>query len=257
MIELATLTDLLAALAAQCRIAVTGNMALLSTMLLAGFVGGASHCAGMCGPFVLAQVTARAERTRAEPLTELHRLRGGLLVPYHLGRLTTYAGLGALSAGLVGGLADITQFQWIAAVFLLLAAALFLVSTFGALRRFLPNIRRGGTTQSTAALSRMAGPLMADPRGARGYALGLLLGFLPCGLLYGALAAAAAAGGGPLGGAFAMMAFTLGTVPALLGVGFAGHFFARRWMPQARAFASVLMLVNAGTLTVLAWRTVA
>ncbi len=75
---------------------------------------------------------------------------------------------------------------------------------------------------------RWARPLFARPVGFRGYALGLMLGFLPCGLLYGALAAAAASGD-PLTGAFAMIAFALGTVPALLAVGLAGHVAGQRW----------------------------
>ena len=52
---------------------------------------------------------------------------------------------------------------------------------------------------------------MTVPSGWRHYALGVALGFLPCGLLYGALAAAAAAGAA-VSGAFAMIA----SLPRLL-----------------------------------------
>jgi sulfite exporter TauE/SafE len=52
----------------------------------------------------------------------------------------------------------------------------------------------------------------------RFYALGLLLGFLPCGLSYSAFVGAAATGGLPQGLLFTL-AFALGTVPALLVVG--------------------------------------
>ncbi|MFN8928129.1 MAG: sulfite exporter TauE/SafE family protein, partial [Rhodospirillales bacterium] len=41
------------------------SLGLPLTLLLAGLVGGATHCAGMCGPFVLAQVGARLDRTGA------------------------------------------------------------------------------------------------------------------------------------------------------------------------------------------------
>jgi hypothetical protein len=59
------------------------------------------------------------------------------------------------------------------------------------------------------------------------FALGLLLGLLPCGLLYSALLAAVSRGG-PLEGALALVAFGLGTAPALLGVSFADELLARR-----------------------------
>ena len=95
--------------------------------------------------------------------------------------------------------------------------------------------------------------VLRDPRGWRGYALGVALGFLPCGLLYGALAAAAGAGG-PARGALAMAAFTLGTAPALIGVGWVGAFFARRFLPALRAIAAPVMVLNAAVLLVLAWR---
>jgi sulfite exporter TauE/SafE len=54
------------------------------------------------------------------------------------------------------------------------------------------------------------------------------LGWLPCGLVYGALTAAAFAGS-PAGGAAAMLAFGLGTLPWLLAVG-VGAARLRAWM---------------------------
>jgi sulfite exporter TauE/SafE len=99
-------------------------------------------------------------------------------------------------------------------------------------------------------------PLFARPIGWRGYALGLALGFLPCGLLYGALAAAAAAGDA-LAGGFGMLAFAVGTVPALLAVGLAGHVAGDRFRGTAVRVMPVVMLLNAAALSYFAWRTVA
>jgi sulfite exporter TauE/SafE len=73
---------------------------LMLGLLLAGLAGSAMHCVPMCGPFVLGQVADRMARVPAVRLCELQRVRGGLLLPYHLGRITTYAGLGALAAAM-------------------------------------------------------------------------------------------------------------------------------------------------------------
>lgn len=246
------LTDL-EQVATLCRAIIAGNGPLLSALFLAGLVGGATHCVGMCGPFVLSQVTARAGADAGEPLTEMRRLRGAALVPYHAGRMTTYVGLGTMAAAMTGGVMHLPGFRWVAAALLLLAAALFLTNSVGEIKRLLPRLSIGTGGIPVSALSRITRPLLARPTGPRGYALGVALGFLPCGLLYGAIAAAAATAA-PLTGAFAMAAFTLGTVPTLVGVGMAGHFFGRRWTQQAQSFASVLMLFNAGALAVLAWR---
>jgi sulfite exporter TauE/SafE len=85
--------------------------------------------------------------------------------------------------------------------------------------------------------------LLAAPQGWRGVALGLLLSALPCGVLYGALAAAAASGS-MLAGALAMAAFALGTAPALVGLAAAGRFFGRRHGRAMGAVGAGLFALN-------------
>jgi sulfite exporter TauE/SafE len=84
-----------------------------------------------------------------------------------------------------------------------------------------------------------------------GLLLGALLGFLPCGLLYAALVAAASTHA-PIQGAAAMLAFGLGTVPALVAVGLAGQVFARARRRLAGRFGGAIMLANAGLLWLMA-----
>jgi sulfite exporter TauE/SafE len=78
-----------------------------------------------------------------------------------------------------------------------------------------------------------------------------VLGLLPCGLLYGALAAAAGTASAA-GGALAMAAFALGTVPALIAVGWAGLIVRRRLRGVTRWIATPLLLANALLLLALA-----
>ena len=96
----------------------------------------------------------------------------------------------------------------------------------------LPLVRRiGAVNMRTAGL----------PALLRGYLLGVLLGFLPCGLLYGALFAAASSGS-VIAGALIMAAFAGGTAPALGVLAATGHVAARRW-PLALQRVSGLALV--------------
>jgi sulfite exporter TauE/SafE len=69
---------------------------LSGALALVGLIGGALHCAPMCGPFVLAQSVGTRKGGPGARLSEV------ALLPYHLGRLTTYAALGALSGALGG-----------------------------------------------------------------------------------------------------------------------------------------------------------
>ena len=247
------LGSLLAAGMAQCRATVTTHGSLLASLFLAGLVGSTTHCVGMCGPFVLGQTVARLEAVPASELSEFRRLSGGALLPYHFGRATTYALLGALTAAFAGGLAALAQVRWLSAALLAVAALSFIAYAV----RGLPLLRSaaggGWWARQVAPLAR---PLFARPIGWRGYLLGLVLGFIPCGLLYGALAAAAASGDA-VAGAAAMLAFTAGTFPALLAVGLAGHVVGSRWRRIALRLAPTLMLLNAAALSYLAWQIIA
>lgn len=241
MTQIVTLSAMASGMAHLGHLSVEGSIPI--ALFAAGLVGSVGHCVGMCGPFVLAQTHQRLSRVPASRLRGFHRVGAGGLVPYHVGRLTTYVALGAVAASLTGRLSQVAGLQWLAALLLLLAALWFLAH---GLRRWLP--RRGGAeTALSRLLARAARPFAANPTGLRGYALGVVLGFLPCGLLYGALAAAASTMDAGAGAA-AMGAFALGTVPALVAVGCLGDFALRRWPAMARTVAPALMVVNAGLL---------
>lgn len=232
-------------------------------LLLAGAAGSVVHCAPMCGPFVLGQVSDRLARLPGALLCERQRIGSALLLPYHAGRLITYAALGALAGEGGAALGRLAWFGWLSGILLGLAALLFLGH---ALRRLAPSLAwlvpgidraPGGWVRLIRRLSARA----ARTRPTGGLLLGLALGFLPCGFLYAALAVAAATGGsasgGPLAGAAAMLCFGLGTVPSLVAVGIAGHAAGRAFHRGVTALAPAVLLLNAGVLGVLAWQRLA
>ena len=228
--------------------------ALLGGLFLAGAAGSVVHCAPMCGPFVLGQVADRLARVPAARLCESARLSSALLLPYHAGRLTTYAALGALAATAGAASRASSWLDVLPALLLLLAALLFLGH---ALARLAPGMRPAMQASAPWApvLRRLAARVGRNGPG-DGFLLGVTLGFLPCGLLYGAVAAAAATGSAA-GGALAMLTFGLGTVPSLVAVGVAGQAGGRAWHRGVTVAAPVVLLANAGLLGVMAWRQLA
>lgn len=228
-----------------------GLPALLGAMLLAGLAGGATHCAGMCGPFVIAQAAVQADRIAAGGM--LCRLAGATLLPYHLGRATGYAGLGAVAGGAMGAVASLAA-PALLAVLLGLAAVAMLGQAAARLpgRFALPHLLPAPRLPAAAFRFGM-GLVGGGPAAARSFVLGLLLSALPCGLLYTALIGAAAAGSA-LAGALAMLAFVLGTMPALIGVALLGRFFGRRLGPALRTASALALFVNAVVLAGLALR---
>jgi len=242
---------LLDSLAALCGAPVDGA-ALLSALFVAGLAGGVSHCSSMCGPFVLSQVSTRLSAIDITRFTALTRLRGAALLPYHLGRVTTYTALGATSAWLAGAVVQVDGFRWISSA-LLLAGAALLLAQLGITLMPRKNNGTGWWARLAVRLSGLASPLFAVPHGWHGYALGIALGFLPCGLIYGAIPVAAAAGN-PLIGAAGMAAFGAGTFPALFAVGYGGVIAGRRWRDVLARFARPLLAVNAVLLVAVALR---
>ncbi len=241
---------------AHCRVAVGAHGGLIASLFFAGLAGSVGHCAVMCGPFVLGQVGARLEAVPAHGLSERHRLCGSLLLSYHVGRASTYAVLGALAAWFAGRFGALEGVRWLSVALLGVAAAGFLAAAgvrLGALR---PGTRAPRWSAAVAAaLAGLVRPLWgtAGPVGWRGYCVGLALGFLPCGLLYSALAAAAATRD-PLAGAAGLLVFAAGTVPALVAVALAGHAAGRTWRAALTRVTPALMTANAGFLAWLAWR---
>lgn len=255
------LLALIAAGVSHCQVVVTQQGSLLVSLFMAGLVGGLAHCTAMCGPFVLSQVGARLEHVPAARMREWHRVAGAALLPYQFGRLTTYMLLGAVGASVAAGLGSFAGLRWISAALLAFAALFFLGYAIPRLKALLPG--GSGSTSATAGegwwsrrVGRVAKPLFAAPLGWRGYALGVLLGFIPCGLLYGALAAAASTGD-PLAGALGMGAFALGTMPTLFSLGLAGHLAGSQWQGVVTRAAPALLLLNAGVLSWMALTLVA
>ena len=179
----------------------------LGAAFLVGLIG-SGHCIAMCGGIATAlELAAPANR----------HSRSACRAGYQAGRLTGYAAAGALAGGLGAGLfsgvsapAALAAARWIQALMLVLLG-LYLS---GMWRTPLAAVERGG-----ARVWRALAPLRSQllpVRGVRGaIGMGLLWGFLPCGLVYSALALALASASA-IGGAATMLAFGAGTLPAVV-----------------------------------------
>lgn len=224
-------------------------------VFLIGLLGGV-HCAGMCGGIVSAlSLQMTRQPGSGSPAWTIH-------LAYNLGRIGSYALAGALmgalgSLGLLLNKALPVQLMlYFAANLMMVALGLYLTGITGALafteragqwlwRRIQP---------ATRGFLPVRGPLQAFP-------LGLLWGWLPCGLVYSVLAMALLTGSA-LRGAATLLAFGLGTLPNLM---LAGLLLTRfRSVIQGRALRlgsgllvmgfGVYGLLNAATLGGKLWQ---
>lgn len=238
--------DLILELTALCRqglhTLVASPTGLPLTLLVAGLAGSLVHCVGMCGPFVLCQVVADSDQGRGD-YGEWRRLAGAALAPYHLGRVTSYSLLGSAVGGATAIFTATTGFAWLSSALLALGALLMILQAAG--------LAFAATSPFSGLVARIAAPLTLSSRPLARYGLGFVLGFLPCGLLYGALAAAAGTGSA-VQGALAMAAFAAGTMPSLVAVGWVGLILRRRLRGLVRWFAAPLLVVNGAVMLALA-----
>ncbi len=168
----------------------------------------------MCNPFIL-YVSSRF------PPKDMQSKAHALLphLSYNLGRIITYTSLGVF-CGIVGKISDdIMQFQGVAA----LAAGAFLF-IYGFLGLTGKNVLKK-IESATFTRYFTEGIKTIQPKSP--FVVGIALGFLPCGLVYGALAGALALSH-PLAGGLAMAQFGLGTGVAMLSASFFSNFLVEK-----------------------------
>ena len=208
-------------------------MVLTASFLAAFLIGlsGGAHCFGMCGGIVGA-LTLGLPATPGRPF--LGRLP--FLLAYNLGRLFSYVVAGML-AGRVGAWATHLMAVHQAQLTLQLLAGLFMILLGLYLAGWWSGLAR--VEQAGGRLWRRIEPLgrrlLPVRTPARALGIGLVWGWLPCGLVYSTLVWAMGAGGA-LNGGLLMLCFGLGTLPALLAMGaFAATlagFIRRPWVRQ-------------------------
>ena len=196
---------------------------------------GSSHCIGMCGGIVAALNMGVSDEIGKKPRS---------LFVYHLGynsgRICSYLLVGLLAGTLGAGLAQLGVSP--------VAGRLFAAAFMIALGLYLANWWRG-----LAILEKLGVKLWRyiQPLGQRllpvrsplqAFYLGLLWGWLPCGLVY-AVVAWSLATANALEAAKLMLGFGIGTLPALLIAGNAFNYF-KGWVrsPLLRTSAGITII---------------
>jgi len=189
----------------------TVSHGLVTSLFFAGMVSGFTHCMGMCGPFVISQTKT------------MEKMSDAILLPYHIGRLTTYT----LMAVLLNTVLNVVFLflplrSVLIAPVLLTASLIFIVNAFPQIGQYFSWILNLRIAVPYRVIADAFQKLSHHPTGFKKFILGMILGFMPCGMVTSALMASATA---PDVGtaAMAMAAFGVGTIPALMVTSFAGQ----------------------------------
>lgn len=209
----------------------TGFLPLVGAVFVTGLFGSA-HCFGMCaGISGLVSVNVEVASLRAQlPLA----------LAYNAGRVTSYAVLGAavgaLGKGLVSAVPDIAAPVRLASGFLIILVGLQLAFSW----RVLSPLENAGSRlwQRIAPAAKSLLPVRTTKQAV---GLGLIWGWLPCGLVYSVLLIAAATAN-PLQGGIVMIAFGIGTMPAMIATGVSASKLAQ-FMSGKRLGAGLLVIL--------------
>jgi sulfite exporter TauE/SafE len=197
----------------------TGGLTLGAALLL-GFAA-SGHCVAMCGGISAALGVATLPGANSQP-------RASLLVAYQLGRIVSYAIAGGLLGAALGFLVGWIDVDAVRVVLRALSAAALVVAAmvaFGALRD--PGSRLGKLVwPKLAPLGRRFLPVTSV---ARAIGFGMVWGWIPCGFAYTVMIIAALEHDAARSAA-TMLAFGLGTAPAMFAVAFGAR--------KAAAFAA-------------------
>ncbi|MDJ0813602.1 MAG: sulfite exporter TauE/SafE family protein [Woeseiaceae bacterium] len=217
----------------------TELLPLLSAALVAGLVGSA-HCLGMCaGISGLFAVKAEAASMRASVPTAF---------VYNAGRVITYAVLGAIVAAF-GSVIVKASPNMAVGIRMLSGIIIILVGLQVAFNlRALRIIERMGG-KLWARIAPAAQKLVPVTSLPRALGLGLVWGWLPCGLVYSVLMIAATSAS-PVGGAATMVAFGIGTMPAMMLTGLGAARVSGAMQRRGTRLGLGILVIVMGLLTI-------
>lgn len=197
------------------------------------------HCIGMCGGFVAMYSLRRQERAVS---ISRHAF-------YNLGRITAYALIGGLLGAAGSFSSSMASYKAVPGAVLLFAGAIMVLMALN-MAGFLgkKGLLESGSIADTTLFRRSLHAALSIESGGGVYLFGVLLGFLPCGLLYPVFIQAAVSGGFSSGLA-TMIAFGFGTMPAMMAFGWA----VSRFSPKLRL---LLYRIAAGLIFLIGFRTV-
>ena len=215
----------------------TESLPLLGAAFVTGLLGSA-HCFGMCGGISgLFAVNASAASLRRDlPMA----------ITYNVGRVLSYIVLGAAVALLGQSLVDAIP-RLTVPVRLLSGLLIVLVGLQVAFNwRALAPIEKAG-----AGLWRRIAPaaqgLLPVTSAPKALGLGLLWGWLPCGLVYSVLLLAATTANAATGG-LVMLAFGLGTMPAMIATGLSASKLSATMSRHRLGAGLLIILIGLATL---------
>ena len=222
---------------------------LILTMFVTGLAGSFTHCIGMCGPIAIGQMSIRLMHTPKEKMTQWNKIQCSLALPYYIGKALTYSILALVALELSENFKDSKGFLYVGLFLMIVTGLLFikagLSKTFFFMELDKDNLLNKVLNKVNNFISNNTKKLSANPKGIKGWLLGMILGLIPCGLVYASIVTVVSNSDSMWLAGSAMFAFGLGTIPGLFMVAYLGQQILSRWKKPFNILYSITMFFNA------------
>ena len=206
---------------------------------------GAAHCFGMCGGLIGAFSANLPNRTGNQLANQL-----SFLLSYNLGRITSYTIAGSIVGGSTAALGAmfavddyLLYLRFFAGIMMIITGLYIAQIWFGIV--YIEKIGKG----LWAVIQPLTKKVLPIQHPSQAILAGMVWGWLPCGLVYSTLTWSVASGSALQGGRI-MLAFGLGTLPALLTAGLAAKKLANWVQRKSVRIISGLLLIGFGLQTI-------
>ncbi len=214
------------------------DLLVLGAALLTGLLGGA-HCVAMCGGIATSlPLGSRSWWAAAQP---------------NLGRVGGYVLAGAIVGGIGGGLLGVVRVPWLGMAMRAAVGIVLIIAGVRILDRThrLPRFFGGPGNRLWRVLQPLRRRLLPADTLPKRIGIGMLWGWMPCGLS-STLLAAAWMQASAAHGALTMAAFGLGTLPVMIPLTWAGARLGQRLQRGHFRIVAGALVISAGLLTVAA-----
>ena len=223
------------------------SIELLVLMFITGLAGSFTHCIGMCGPIALGQMSMRLMHISKDQMNQRNKILCAASIPYYVGKAITYSILAIgwyfLSSLLIKKYifkVIITSLMIGAATFFILNALnihiVFLQKKFSSI----PLIKR-----ISLFFINISNHLKLNLYGLKGWILGMILGLIPCGLVYSSIITSVSYSDSFLIAGISLFLFGMGTIPGLFMISYLGEYVLIKWKNFFSFVYAISLLFNA------------
>lgn len=218
------------------------SSAFIVSIIITGVIGSFTHCIGMCGPIAMIQSSMRMMNIDSNKMRQSAKIKAVFATPYYLGKATTYVFYYIILEVFTSAFSKTPYYGFIISALLILSGcgfALFAISgNYNFPFKFL-------NSAGQRFFERVKKKITFTPFGIKGFMMGAVLGFIPCGFVYAIIISISSYFESIALGLITVFLFGISTIPGLFISSYIGNKFINKNKKKFRLIVRILAIFNA------------